>query len=303
MGPGDRMSACWSGFLLLLAMLAVPPSGAVQSQEAPPPVLGQSPYTLQVNTRVVLTDVTVTDAKGNPVRGLTEADFHVFDNGKPQKLASFDTQHSDDDPPHWYQPIERPDWWLVIIAALTGLAIAYQAREMRRTTQVMKDSLDAMWAAQRPQLALGPHDNPPKDLMSDTPRIQLELINRGMTTAYDLTYQTWIEVLPFPFIDFTQDATYFCREEMTALSPQYGPLIINLPIQREWSEGETSAIKRLELFVCFRIRVKFRDARKSDRWTDFGMYVQADGFGYLPKYNDDDTCHGNRNAKSPKNRN
>ncbi len=53
----------------------------------------QSPYTLQVNTRVVLTDVTVTDKHGNPVRGLTEEDFRIFDNGKPQTLASFDEHH------------------------------------------------------------------------------------------------------------------------------------------------------------------------------------------------------------------
>lgn len=57
---------------------------------AAPPVPNQSPYTLKVNTRVVLTDVTVIDAKGNPVLGLTEADFHVFDESKRQKLASFE---------------------------------------------------------------------------------------------------------------------------------------------------------------------------------------------------------------------
>jgi VWFA-related protein len=50
----------------------------------------QAPYTLQVNSRVVLTDVTVTDKQGNPVTGLTENDFRLLDNGKPQKLASFE---------------------------------------------------------------------------------------------------------------------------------------------------------------------------------------------------------------------
>jgi VWFA-related protein len=48
------------------------------------------PFTLQVNTRVVLTDVTVTDPQGNPVTGLTASDFQVFDNGKLQKLSSFE---------------------------------------------------------------------------------------------------------------------------------------------------------------------------------------------------------------------
>jgi VWFA-related protein len=50
----------------------------------------QAPYRLQVNSRVVLTDVTVTDKQGNPIAGLTDKDFQLFDNGKPQKLASFE---------------------------------------------------------------------------------------------------------------------------------------------------------------------------------------------------------------------
>jgi VWFA-related protein len=49
-----------------------------------------APYTLQVNSRVVLTDVTVTDKQGNPITGLTENDFRLLDNGKSQKLASFE---------------------------------------------------------------------------------------------------------------------------------------------------------------------------------------------------------------------
>jgi VWFA-related protein len=50
----------------------------------------QAPYTLQVNSRVVLTDVLVTDKQGNPVTGLTENDFRFLDNGKPQQIASFE---------------------------------------------------------------------------------------------------------------------------------------------------------------------------------------------------------------------
>jgi VWFA-related protein len=50
----------------------------------------QSPPTFQVNARVVLTDVTVTDKDGNPVRGLKEQDFRIFDNGRPETLKSFE---------------------------------------------------------------------------------------------------------------------------------------------------------------------------------------------------------------------
>jgi VWFA-related protein len=50
----------------------------------------QPSYTLRVDSRVVLTDVTVTDKQGNPVTGLAVSDFRILDNGKPQKLASFE---------------------------------------------------------------------------------------------------------------------------------------------------------------------------------------------------------------------
>ncbi len=41
------------------------------------------------NVRVVLLDVVVNDSKGNPVTGLKQDDFRIFEDGKPQKIASF----------------------------------------------------------------------------------------------------------------------------------------------------------------------------------------------------------------------
>lgn len=38
----------------------------------------------------MLTDVTITDERGNPVHGLPASAFHVFDNKKPQAIASFE---------------------------------------------------------------------------------------------------------------------------------------------------------------------------------------------------------------------
>jgi len=61
-----------------------------QSQNQPP---ANQPYTIQANSRVVLTDVTVTDSKGNPVHGLTESAFRIFDNKTPETIASFE-EHS-----------------------------------------------------------------------------------------------------------------------------------------------------------------------------------------------------------------
>src|SRR5438105_8964886 len=53
--------------------------------------LGQpSKLSETINVHVVEVPVTVVDRDGNPVRGLSEANFQVFDDGKKQALTSFD---------------------------------------------------------------------------------------------------------------------------------------------------------------------------------------------------------------------
>jgi VWFA-related protein len=73
---------------LILLTPAIP--GLAQQQPAHPP------FTLHTQVREVLTDVTVTDANGNPVKGLTQADFHIYDDGHSQTISSF-TAHAGQD--------------------------------------------------------------------------------------------------------------------------------------------------------------------------------------------------------------
>jgi len=73
------------GTALSLPLVRLSAQAAAQT---PPP--NQSTYTFRADTHIVLTDVTVTDAKGNPVRGLPQSAFHIFDNKKPQVIASFE---------------------------------------------------------------------------------------------------------------------------------------------------------------------------------------------------------------------
>ncbi len=57
---------------------------------------GNGGYKLTVNANIVLTNVVVRDRKtGVVVKGLTANDFQVFENGKPQRIASFDYQNVD----------------------------------------------------------------------------------------------------------------------------------------------------------------------------------------------------------------
>jgi VWFA-related protein len=63
--------------------LAFPVLAAAQSPPQP------AAPTLKVYARETIVDVTVTDAKGNPVHGLTQADFTVKEDNKAQPIRSF----------------------------------------------------------------------------------------------------------------------------------------------------------------------------------------------------------------------
>jgi VWFA-related protein len=70
----------------LLAAVAAP------AQQSP----DQSSFTMKVNSDIVLTNVVVRDKKtGEVVRGLTANDFTILENGKSQKISSFDFESVD----------------------------------------------------------------------------------------------------------------------------------------------------------------------------------------------------------------
>jgi VWFA-related protein len=76
--------------VLLTLEVTCPPAVAQAAGDS------QSGYTFRANSRVVLTDITVTDKQGNPVHGLKARDFRVFDDGKPEEIASFEEHRKND---------------------------------------------------------------------------------------------------------------------------------------------------------------------------------------------------------------
>jgi len=76
---------------LVLALLAA--DAIVAQQQAPAPRT-----VFRANTALVSVDVVVRDNSGSVVRGLTEADFEVLEDGKPQPIRSFAFEKIDDKP-------------------------------------------------------------------------------------------------------------------------------------------------------------------------------------------------------------
>lgn len=55
--------------------------------------------------------------------------------GKNQTASTETTSRADDDPPHWYTPIERPEWWLVGLTILTLGIVGFQAWWTRKAAE------------------------------------------------------------------------------------------------------------------------------------------------------------------------
>ena len=77
---------------------AASPQGAPQS----------SGITLRVTSRETVVDVTVIDAKGQPIQNLRQSDFTVKEDGKPQVLQSFQEYKEADTPPAERIPPKLP---------------------------------------------------------------------------------------------------------------------------------------------------------------------------------------------------
>jgi VWFA-related protein len=78
-----------------LALMA--PARPQDQQPQQQPADQSSTFTLKVNSDLVLTNVVVRDKKtGQVVKGLTEKDFTITEDGKPQHIASFDFENVDE---------------------------------------------------------------------------------------------------------------------------------------------------------------------------------------------------------------
>ena len=196
--------------------------------------------------------------------------------------AQVDTE-TKSETPHWYPSAE---WVLVFVTTITAGFICWQSWETRRAAQATRMSAEVLWASQRAQIVATAHGDAAEDLMDhEAPRIRLKVENTGTTPAFDVVYETWIEVLPRPFKDFTSDAIHHKQSEKLAVYPG-SPITINVPMTGGFSEEQRYAVRKWNSHVCVRLRLEYRDARKSGRYADFGFHVLHDGLGFLSKYND-----------------
>jgi Ca-activated chloride channel homolog len=75
-----------------VALRAQPPGQSKPVQGSPPQAENQPATTLKVDVKLVNVYVTVTDAKGAPIGGLTKDNFSLLEDGHEQKISIFDKE-------------------------------------------------------------------------------------------------------------------------------------------------------------------------------------------------------------------
>ena len=160
-----RASLCrWTAVellaILLCPLLAVPsfaqnPAPAQPQPQDQQPPQPSSTFTLKVNSDLVLTNVVVRDKKtGEIIKGLTDKDFTITENGKPQHIVSFDFESVDQAAPLSEATINAsaPNG---VFGAKTGTATQEQLRNHRLIvmffdiTSMQPDDLDRAQDAAR----------------------------------------------------------------------------------------------------------------------------------------------------------
>jgi VWFA-related protein len=103
--PTATKRFCSGGFAALLFAIPcvlfaqAPAPSSSQTVNAQANADAQQPVTtLKLTAQRVILDITVTDAKGKPVTGLTQSDFHVAEDGTPQTIRSFEVHTAEPQP-------------------------------------------------------------------------------------------------------------------------------------------------------------------------------------------------------------
>ena len=131
------------------AVLTLSSLGAGQNPSAP--AAGHPQFTIQARVPLTILDVVVTDAKGNPFRGLKQSDFTVLEDNQEMKPNSFEEHRSDEVqpepvkqtlPPNTFTNLNPPKASSINILLLDNLNTPAQAQQ--QVTQRMLDFVDKM---------------------------------------------------------------------------------------------------------------------------------------------------------------
>jgi hypothetical protein len=180
-----------------------------------------------------------------------------------------------------FSPENLPNIGL-FFAGLLGIWVA------TRTLKAIESQTSVLSESQRPRLVAEAGEHPAKTLFEDpeTPRVVLEVINKGPMPATGYIYESWIEVLPDTSGDFTVHADHHRSEVISVMYPS-APRKFNIPLREGISDQDWPLVRKLKKHVCVRLYVEWADPFIPNRrcYADFGFHVLPDGMGFLSKHN------------------
>jgi hypothetical protein len=169
----------------------------------------------------------------------------------------------------------------LFLAGVAGIWVAI------RTLKAIETQTGVLTEGQRPRIVATAHGDPRKTLADEhARRVVLEVVNKGSMPATNYGYESWIEVLPFPFEDFTVAADHFKSDTPSVLYPDT-PQLINIPIRGGIRPEDWAEVRRLLKHVCVRLYVEYADPFIPNRrcYANFGFHILPNGLGFLEKYN------------------
>src|SRR5439155_6903239 len=86
----------FSLLIILCAIALLLPAAHAQQPASPPP---QQPFTIKIDTQLVVETVVVKDKDGKNIEGLTEKDFTVTEDNVPQTISVFQFEKLEDGAP------------------------------------------------------------------------------------------------------------------------------------------------------------------------------------------------------------
>ena len=112
------------------------------------------------------------------------------------------------------------------------------------------------------------------------------MANKGLTPARDCRVETWIEILPYPFDDFTDSAVHYTFVSPMTIYPNAPTETVLDMIPGKPDEAQLADLESGKKIVCFRVRIAYRDLIDDRRVCNFGFWFAPGGLAFLPKYND-----------------
>jgi hypothetical protein len=185
-------------------------------------------------------------------------------------------------------PEAGKDWWFRAYVIFTGLLVAiggFGVRAAYRTLKAIEAQVVAQNEGLRARLTVGVYDNPFKRNMQEKfgPKIVVKLINTGGTPASKIVPESWIEVCPVPFSDFTGEAVYHKGEPIIVYPDN--PIPYPVPLGRILTDYEKKRIWDAKCCICVRIRLTY-DTIGGEKFCDFAYTSWPMGVAIISKYHD-----------------